>query len=236
MISENSMDNISNFQYIWKEWLIPLAQKLYSQMDENFKKECNVKINNFDDIYPYAESFYQRKRKQLKRDFYGEYKIGDAEYNSMDFHKIGAIICQTLIEYKVFSFDAKKCKKYIEKNINQNNTDWVVRNALINFRFAFYSSVVFLFHAMRYECHENNTKLFNALNKKGKLNLYEINVFDGINNLLKEGEVKESFENCVVLDLAKRFLQGHSFDCLMYAVILYQLEIYNKIILQIEFD
>lgn len=139
----------------------------------------------------------------------------------MDFHKIGAIICRTLIEYKVFDFDVNRCKEYVDQHISSYDTDWVVKNALINFRLAFYSSIVFLYQSMRFVYSKSNNELYNALCKRGKLDLY------GIYNS-KEGEVKESFENCIVLDLAKRDIGNHSFDYFMYAIILYQLEEHNK--------
>ena len=41
-------------------------------------------------------------------------------------------------------------------------------------------------------------------------------------------KVKESFENCIILDLAKRDINNHSFDYFMYAIIMYQLEEHNK--------
>lgn len=139
----------------------------------------------------------------------------------MDFHKISAILCRTLIEYKVYDFDEKLCKEYIDKNIDSYNTDWVVKNALINFRLAFYSSVVFMFHAMQFELYKENKDLFELLEQKGKLSLYETNISNN-------SKVKESFENCIVLDLAKRDIGNHSFDYFVYAIIMYQLEEHNK--------
>lgn len=221
------MEEITNFQFIWKEWIVPLVYDLYDQLDDSFRKECNVQIRNLDKICVNAESYYQRKREEIKVLFYGEYQKGDSAIaHRMDFHKIGAIICRTLIEFKVFEFDIKSCKEYVDKNINIYNTDWVVKNALINFRLAFYGSIVFLFHAMQYEFWNDDKQLYKKLNEKGKLNLYEIEKPD------MKKEVKESFENCIVLDLAKRDIGNRSFDFFMFAVVLYQLEEHNKILLK----
>ena len=216
------MEEISNFRYIWEKWIVPLVNDLYAQTDKKFREYCNVRIRNLDEVYNNAEKFYQYKREEVKRAFYGEYHKGDSVIeHRMDFHKISAIICRTLIEYKVYDFDEPLCQKYVDKNIDPYNTDWVVRNALINFRLAFYSSVVFMFHAMQFEYYKENPELFKRLENKGRLNLYETHIPNA-------GKVKESFENCIVLDLAKRDIGNHSFDYFMYAIIMYQLEEHNK--------
>lgn len=201
---------------------MPLVNELYAQTDEEFRKYCNVQIRNLEQICNNAEGYCQQKREEVKRAFYGEYHKGDSETeHRMDFHKISAILCRTLIEYKVYDFDESLCREYIDRNIDSYNTDWVVKNALINFRLAFYSSVVFMFHAMQFETYKENKNLFKLLEQKGKLNLYETHISSN-------GKVKESFENCMILDLAKRDIGNHSFDYFMYAIIMYQLEEHNK--------
>ena len=221
------MEQLSNFQYIWSQWITPLIEDLYSQMDESFRKYCNVQIRDLQKICIDAERYYQKKREEIKRDFYGEYHRGDPKTgHRMDFHKIGAVVCRTLIEYKVYDFDTIRCKEYVDQNVSVCNTDWVVKNALINFRLAFYSSVVFLFHAMRFEYFERDETLYKELCRKSKLDLYEAD--DSQDDQGKELQAKESFENCIVLDLAKRDIRNRSFDYFMYAIILYQLEEHNK--------
>lgn len=112
------MDEISNFKYIWTEWIVPLIGDLYAQIDEKFRKYCNVRIRNLDEISNNAERYYQHKREEVKRVFYGEYHKGDSETeHRMDFHKISAIICRTLVEYKVYDFDEKLCQEYVDNNM-----------------------------------------------------------------------------------------------------------------------
>lgn len=216
------MNDMSNFRYIWINWINPLIKDLYAQTDKKFVEYCKVEIRDLDNIYNNAEKYYQRKREEVKRTFYGEYHKGDSQLDHrMDFHKISAIICRTFIEYKVYNFDEVLCQQYVDKNIDSYDTDWVVRNALINYRLAFYSSVVFLFHAMQFEYYTEDKELFDLLEKESKLNLYETHISNNT-------KVKESFENCIILDLAKRDINNHSFDYFMYAIIMYQLEEHNK--------
>jgi len=216
------MKETSNFRYIWTEWIVPLINDLYLQTDEQFRRYCNLRVRNLDELCNHAEKYYQYKRDELKRIFYGEYHKGDSETeHRMDFHKISALICRTLIEYKVYDFDEVLCQRYVDNKIDAYNTDWVVKNALINFRLAFYSSVVFMFHSMQFEYYKENKELFSLLEQKGQLDLYEICHSDN-------AKVKESFENCIILDLAKRDIGNRSFDYFMYSIIMYQLEEYNK--------
>ncbi len=42
----------------------------------------------------------------------------------------------------------------------------------------------------------------------------------------------ESFENYIIIDLAKRDVNNKSFELFMYAALMYQLEEYNRIILK----
>lgn len=220
------MKKISNFQYIWKEWVEPLIHDLYEQLDEDFKVYCNVQIRDLDAISLKAEKYYQKKRKEVKKAFYGDYHKGDSETeHRMDFHKIGAILCRTLMEFKIYSFDTSKCKQFVDENIDGYDTNWVVKNALINFRLAFYISVVFLYQSMLFEYKTLNVDFYNELVNAESLDLYEQNIDS------KEKTVKESFENCMVLDLAKRDIGNQSFDYLMYAIVLYQLEQHNRYVL-----
>lgn len=71
----------------------------------------------------------------------------------------------------------------------------------------------------------NNETLFEGLTKNKKLDLYSTN-YKG-----SENKVHASFENSVVLGLSKRDIKGHSFDLLLYATMMYQLEEYNKALL-----
>lgn len=222
------MEELSNFQYIWEKWITPLVDDLYKQMDEEFQKYCGVQIRELDKIKFRAERYYQNKREEVKKAFYGVYHKGDSQTeHRMDFHKIGAILCRTMMEYKVFSFDMEKCQQYVDDNIDIYDTNWVVKNALINFRLAFYVSIAFLYQSMIFEYSKNHRELERKLREKGCLSLYADHSNQN-HSIVIEKKVQESFENCIVLDLAKRDIGNRSFDYLMYAIILYQLEEYNK--------
>lgn len=219
----------SNFEYIWDKWIVPLADKIYNEMDEDFCRCCDVQLRktNFDNIKRDACRFFLDKRTSLKSEYYGkDYNKTNSDEHRMDFHKLSAILCRTLIEYKLFDFDVDRCEKHIKKyNIDKTNTDWLIKNSLVNFRMAFYASVVFLYQSMLY-VYRNDVVIYNRLKSCQTLDLYNDSKYNEFEN-----KVHESFENCIVLDLAKRDINNRSFDYFMYSTIMYQLEKYNYMLL-----
>ena len=77
---------------------------------------------------------------------------------------------------------------------------------------------------MLFRLKSTETDLYEKLKKEKKLNLYTVKV--------SKDQVHESFENSLVLDLAKRDINNRSFDCFLYSTIMYQLEEYNKMLLR----
>ena len=76
--------------------------------------------------------------------------------------------------------------------------------------------------------------LIKSYNQKYNLNMsceYDSNGYVIQYNANNNKIVKESFENCIILDLAKRDIGNRSFDYFMYAIIMYQLEEHNKSLL-----
>lgn len=63
------MEEVSNFKYVWAEWIVPLINDLYAQTDEKFRKYCNVQIRDLQQICNNAERYYQQKREETKKFF-----------------------------------------------------------------------------------------------------------------------------------------------------------------------
>lgn len=225
----NDIENLTNFQFVWENWIEPLADDIYNQISKDFIDRCNVEKRNMAELRKGAERYYKERRKALKINFYGkDYEEEWLKPHRMDFHKLSSILCRTLIEYKIFDFDVAECEK-MAAEIDKTDTDWLVKNALVNFRMAFYTSIVFLYQSMLFKYSEKAPEITKALRDKKKLELYNQVQKDDV-----EGRIHESFENCMVLDLAKRDISNRSFDFLMYATIMYQLEEYNKVLLPVE--
>lgn len=211
---------LSNFEFIWEKWIVPTVEKVFAQIDENFKTKCNARILHCSEIKPKAEKYFQERRAQLKDDYYGQDGDKENEEHRMDFHKLSAIICRTMVEYKTVTFDLEKCEQY-SLEIDPHDTNWLIRNSLINYRIAFLSSVVFLYNAMLFK-YQDEAQINQKLRDQRKLILYDSAQDIGLH---------ESFENYMVLDLAKRDINNRSFDYFMYAANMFQLEEYNRILL-----
>ena len=145
----NIVEDLTNFEFIWEKWVEHVADKLQAKMDEEFCKKCKVKKRDLTAIKDEAEAYFKERRKELKLTFYGEAPKDDTDRKrrKMDFHKLSALLCRTLMEFKVFEFDIDACEEMI-KTIRKTETDWLVSNALINFRVAFYVSVNFLYQSI----------------------------------------------------------------------------------------
>ena len=220
--------DLQDFEYIWDKWITPLVNDIFKSADSDFAEKCNLQTRELSCIKKDACKYFCERREEVKRYYYGENfspNEDPAKY-LLDFHKLSAVLCRTLIEFKVFDFNKEKCYEFANE-IDSQNTDWLIKNVLINFRLAFYASVVFLYHSMVFMYSKKNQPMYKMIHEKlkenKKLNLYFPLYSSNYRN-------HESFENCMILDLAKRDLNSRSFDFLLYSTVMYQLEEYNKIL------
>ncbi len=234
-----------DFNFIWKTFVIPAIQGIFEQSDPMFREKCKLSIRDLDKLeHDVCKCFFDR-RENLKKYYYGKNysKANDRiiisskqkngndkkadEQHLLDFHKLSSILCRSLIEHKVYSLDLKSCIN-LAKEKKSDETDWLIKNVLINYRLAFYASVVFLYQSMLFRYSEQESAfadkiVHSYLIEQKRLNLY-------FSDYTNENSVHESFENCLVLDLAKRDIDNRSFDFFMYSTIMYQLEEYNKLL------
>jgi hypothetical protein len=81
---------------------------------------------------------------------------------------------------------------------------------------AFYASLSIIYYKILFDADQNNdSELYQLVENQQALNLYPIK------------KDHESFENSIIIDMAKRNVNRRSFDCLLYAAVLFQLEEYN---------
>ena len=203
--------DIQDFDFIWDNWMVPLINKLPNQMDAEFKEKTGFSIRDLEPIKVAASKYFVDKRDSVKKEYYGNYPSVVLDKHLMDFHKLSSVLCRTMIENKVYTYDVNLCIQY-----------WLVHNALINFRLAFYSSIVLLYQSMLFRLEPSEKELYEKLKAQKRLNLY---------TAISAAKTHESFENSLVLDLAKRDINNRSFDCFLYSTIMYQLEEYNKMLL-----
>lgn len=219
--------SLSNFSKIFDKIVVPLIEQVKNEVDIQFKDKVNLKVKEREEACSACEAFYEKKKKELKRLFYGEkYSEKEDDKFLFDVHKVASIVCYSLIKHKVFVFDEKVACEMMDGK----ETSWVIDNAFINYKLAFYVSVSIIYYKMFFEVEEAIKKaieegtnkdaeeeLKHSLLEKRKLFLYKI----------RTGH--ESFANSIILDFAKRDIHKRSFDYFLYSALLFQLEEYNKI-------
>ncbi len=213
----SELDFPNNFEQIFKEIVIPLVSQIEEPMDSEYRDFTGFKTNNLDDVYLRCESFYEKKKVELKKIFYGnKYSASDDKALLFDIHKIASIVCYSLIKHKLFAFDDNAAIQFIiDRKIE--DTTWIIDNALVNYKLAFHVSVSMIYYKLLYDASKKlNDIRVDSLESQGQLFLY------------KTRQGHESFANSVILDLAKRDIHKRSFDYFLYSSLLFQLEEYNK--------
>lgn len=215
-------DNNFNFDFVWDNWIVPIINKTFTEVDNDFKQYVNMKIYDLNSIRESAANYAQKVRLNLKKEYYGPYCI-DLNEKHLSFAKLSSIICETLIKYKVIGFDVKKAYSFMkEKNISQNNTKWLVSNLLINYRIAFYSSMSFLYHSMEF-LYKDDDAFLSKLQQQKKLKFYDTKG--------NTSESHEPFDFYLIINMAKRDFNRKDFDYFLYAGMMLGIQEYNKVLL-----
>lgn len=212
-----SPDFLQNFDFLWEVIIYPIIQKANEEIELEFRKEAHLQFA-FNDLEKYKKELiriYHEKRVWLK----GMYLPHEGK-PLLDTHKLGAILCRSMIANKVFYFDYDSAEKYILhkfENSKTNNLEWFIDNVYINYKLAFYASVgmVFIELLHKYE-KEGKMDAFDSLKRRGHIVFYQ----KSLNH--------DSFVNSCILALQKNDVLKRNFDYLTYAALLFQLEEYNR--------
>lgn len=207
----------NNFRSIFKSIVTPLIPQIESEMDEKFKLSTGFLIKDLNSVCKQCELFYERKKIELKKIFYGDrFSLSDESTLLFDIHKVASISCYSLIKHKIFAFDENNAVQFIKQRKIEDTT-WIINNALVNYKLAFHMSASMIYYKLLYDANnQHNTELEKAIKSQKGLSLYRT----------RTGH--ESFANSVILDLAKRDIHKRSFDYFLYSALLFQLEEYNK--------
>lgn len=208
-----------SFDYLWTVAILPTIKNAREEIDEDFSKACGLELaKDIDDYKINLMSFYHEKRQWLK----GVYLPHD-NHPLLDIHKVGALICRSLLAYKPFYFDTKKAEKYVTQKFRgdkNNHVEWFVKNIYVNYRVAFYVSTSLVYIELLNDYCPNGEKsnkaIFEHFKHLGGVEYYP------------KSENHDSFENSCILALQKNDGLKRDFDCLTYATMLFQLEHYNR--------
>lgn len=214
-----------SFDFFWKKVIEPTIQNAFEEIDSDFKDACSLQLayNSFDDYKSKLMEFYREKRQWLK----GVY-LPHENHPLLDMHKLGAVLCRSILAYKPFYFDFKAAEKFVVKNFSgdkRNHIDWFIRNIYVNYRVAFYVSTGLIYLELLY-----------SHSAKGKTpNEKAFNYYQDLKGVMyyEKSDSHDSYENSCIIALQKNDVLQRSFDYLTYAANLFQLEIYNRMLYRI---
>ncbi len=152
-----------NFRYIWENMLLPCINDLYQEIDEQDRKNYKIErvIPNNEEQCQFLEREYNRIKENFKKFFFD---TGINKNNKIDFHKIGACLCQTILENPIFKYTNYDKNKKIPISVSS-----------LNYGIAFFSALYFLhgifkisyekYNATQYkELVDNDTFIFPKVN------------------------------------------------------------------------
>lgn len=213
----------SSFDFFWENVICKTIDRAYEEIDDEYKRACNVCKKDAKQYKVSLEEIYHKKRNWLKKMY-----LPHDEEPILDFHKLGAVLCRDIIYHKPFSFNVQEAERFVENkfdiNDTTNHTEWFVRNVYANYKVAFYVStgIVFLEILKHYD-DKGDMETYDKFNARGRLFFYP------------KSTNHENFENSCILGLMKNDLLKRNFDYLTYSAMLFQLEQYNYIQIEKEF-
>lgn len=222
------------FNYVWMVVIEPTIENVRKEMDEDFVKASKL-CRSYSDMNKYKEDcrkFYREKREWLK-DVY----LPHESHPKLDQHKLGALWCRTLLAYKPFYFNSHRAKSFVRQKFDTadnetidfspsvDNSEWFCRNIYANYRAAFLVSLGILYLYLLFDSKLSSQKSVRYLDEDS------FSYFQAIGKLRcpPAGESHSSFSSSCIIALEKNDVTGRDFDYLMYAMVLYQIEHYNKL-------
>ena len=202
------------FEFIWKNFVVSIIERAASEISSEFINECDLTYSfyDFDEYKKNIANYYKEKREWLKAVY-----MPHSEKPLLDAHKLGGVLCRSLIANKPFYFDCEKAEKYVcqkfDEGQNLSNVKWFVSNIYVNYKVAFYASLGYIYTELLGKYRVSEMKdYYDELNNNGTLFFYEVS------------DNHESFEDSAILALQKNDILGRKFDYLSYAILLFQLE------------
>ncbi len=206
-----------HFSQIWEKVICEVLQVVKDECDKEFVQICGLKTKQLDTWKKSLEKEYRTLRRTLKEFCYGDC----ADNGSLDSRKLAAVFCKALIKEKVFVFDTKKAMELLKTRKKEMPPDkfncWAAHNVFLNYKFAYYVSLqmVYLTVLDQLLASEETRTSAIKLNEIGHLCRYPC-----VPNT-------DSFDVNVIIGIARSDLREKDFDMFLFAMQLYQIEMYT---------
>lgn len=220
--------NGDNFERFWSKVICPSIELCLEEIDDESKKYIGLTESDKIQYKSELEKLYQRKREWLKK----EYLPLEGAEASLDFHKLGAIMCRCIIGNKYFKFSEHKANKLFLNITNSHvsqkeKLQKEINSIYINYKLALYVSMGISYIDL----------LAKVTNKEKKANSDERNVYSLFRKYLLEhcslfeyieSDRHDDLVSSLIVTLMKNDLLKRDFDYLAYSASMYQLQEYTK--------
>lgn len=217
--------NKEEFDHIWENIVSPVWETVRIECDPEFAAEVNLNFRGSEAAWrQLAEDTFHHWRHIFKEQCYGskERRIGNPR---LDYRKLGAVLCQTFLMRKPISFSLDRASVFATKKKAElaglEYTIWAVNNTLINYKFAYLASQQLVYLTLlAYYFSENASEdmiwMGRKLNQTGRLYRYPSE--DG----------SDTMGANIIVGLARNNISGNGLDMLLYAMLLFQNEMYTR--------
>ncbi len=215
------MGTSKEFEDIWQYVILPVRRVVEKECDPAFASAVQLHFRSEEKWKRRLEDEFHRQRRRFKRQCYSSKRQHTAGF-LLDSRKVAAVLCQTSMRCKAFSFDMPEANKFasVQKGhlSDEAYTQWAVCNTLINYRFAYLVGIQLLYITLLAELmnKEETEELGKKLDNRGHLFRYPAD--PGC----------DSFDTNVVVGLARSDVEGQDLNMLLYAMLLYQVEMYAR--------
>ncbi len=228
------MDEIKNseesrhYEQIWKMAILPVRKVVFSESDLEFRQRCSLQSIHTNAWKKRLLKEYRRLRESLKEVCYGD----EADIGRLDGRKIAAVICNALIREKAFKFDTTQAEVLMEekdKTMTRVGFNlWITQNIYLNYKLAYYASLQLVYLTLLHDL--RNTEIAESL--YGPLDSDTLPLVVALNEVghlfpYPSPPDADSFDVNIIIGMARADLTGRDFDMFLFAMQLYQLEMYT---------
>lgn len=223
---KNNTNKSRHFHQILQMAILPVKDVVFSDSDLYFREYCSLQtISNWEER---LKKEYRNLRETLKTICYGN----DIDNGFLDGRKIAAVFCCALIQEKAFTFDLDKARTLMKQKKDTISgvefNFWLAQNVYLNYKFAYYTSLQIVYLTLLYDLNNSNMakKLYGISETDATALVVELN---DIGHLFPypSSPNADNFDVNIIIGLARADLTGRDFDMFLFAMQLYQLEMYT---------
>lgn len=221
MSEHKEFEEFEEFEYIWNNIVTPISNLVMAESDREFAKTFHLSYRGNAKWKKRVEDEYHRQRHYLKRLCYAG-KMQQSTSPLLDSRKVAAILCKTFLVQKAFSFDVETVKNWCvskKKSLGDiEYTKWAIDNVLINYKFAYLVSIQLVYTTLLSNLLDSDitVPMGKKLNEIGHLLQYP------------SDPNCDTFDMNVVIGLARGDVFQQQLNMLLYAMVLYQVEMYTR--------